>query len=123
MKDFDIRFNLHPLTGDIVVKKDEDAIRQSLRSIIMHIPGERRLAYKFGVGINTALFELLDIFSAEFLRKKIMSEIIQYETRINLLDVQLIQVKEENFLYIQITYNYKNGGQVSKYNLKLERLG
>lgn len=121
MKDIDFRFNLHPLTGDLVVKKDEDSIRQSLRSLIMHIPGERRLAYKFGVGINTVLFELLDRFSAEFVRKRIMSEIIEHETRINLLDLQLIQIKEENYLYIQMTYNYKNGGQTSKYNLKLTR--
>jgi len=56
--DIDIFFTRHPVTNDIVVKEDTDAIKRSLRNIILTNNFERPFKPNFGTNITRLLFEL-----------------------------------------------------------------
>lgn len=121
-KDIDFKFKLHPLTGDLIVKKNEAAIKQSLRSIVMTSVGERRLDNSFGSSVYNLLFENLDIFSTEFYRKRLLNNIARYEPRVQIIDVQLIENLQSNALFVQIDYTPKFGGEVQQFSVSLERV-
>ena len=121
MKDFDLRFRLHPITGDLVVRKETNAITQSLRSILMHKSGDRRLNPEFGVGIGALLFENVDHFQIEYMKKQILTDISVYEKRIAVVDLTFTMVDGENALDISIYYKLKKGGRIEEFSLTLER--
>lgn len=109
------------MTGDLVVKKGKDAIRQSLRSIVLTSIGERRLDDLFGVGIYDSLFEPLDFFEIEYLKKRMIQNITLYERRIKLVQADLVLNQSDNSLMVNILYTNINGGQTQKFDLTLER--
>ena len=57
-KDINLSFKRHPVTNDLVVIKNEDAIKQSVKNIIFTILGEKPFLPLFGSKLNSALFEL-----------------------------------------------------------------
>ena len=121
-KDIDIRFTIHPLTGDLVIKNLDGSINQSLRSIILTGRGQRRLEPLYGVGINDLLFEQLDMFGTEYYVKRIKQNVFLYEPRIKLINMNMVENPAENSLSINLNYVMVSGGQPQNYNLTLERL-
>ena len=58
-KDLDIFFTPHPVTGDITVKTDTDAVRRSVRNISPNqYKYERPFKPNFGGSLRDMLFEL-----------------------------------------------------------------
>jgi phage baseplate assembly protein W len=47
----------NPFTGDLVLIKDQSAIQQAFKNIILTSPGERPLEYFFGTDIYNIVFE------------------------------------------------------------------
>jgi hypothetical protein len=47
----------NPFTGDLSLKKDQNAIQESVRNIILTTIGERPFDNEFGTNINSILFE------------------------------------------------------------------
>jgi len=120
-KDIDFRFKLHPLTGDLVVKEDEESIRQAMKCIILSTVNDRPLnVNQMGVGVNNLLFENFDPFRVNWLNEKIRINLETFEPRVNLLDVSVNQTNTT--LDVAISYSLRRGGIKSEYNLTLERV-
>ncbi len=47
----------NPFTGDLSIKKDQNAIQESVRNIVLTAIGERPFDRSFGTNIYTVLFE------------------------------------------------------------------
>lgn len=118
-KDIDIRFKLHPQTGDLVIKEGEESIKQSLRTIILLTYGDRPLQ-NIGVGLGQMLFENFNIFLSSWLEKNITLNVETYEQRVNLQ--QVIVNENDTSLMVNILYTMKQGGKPSEFNLTLERI-
>ena len=56
--DFDIDFNKNIFTNDVSIKKDRNSIQQSVKNIILTMPGEKPFNRSFGIGMHQLLFEL-----------------------------------------------------------------
>ena len=54
-KDISLSFDPHPVTKDLPVLKNENAIRRSVRNLVQTIPGER--FFNSILGIKVALLE------------------------------------------------------------------
>ena len=93
-KDLKVSFKPHPVTGDLMVAKDDAAIKQAVVNLIMTIPGERPFINKLGSSLNTLLFEPLDFAVASQIESEIRLVLRQFEPRINVTDLQV----EPNFL-------------------------
>ena len=102
-------FTKNPITGDISVKKDSDAIKQSLKNLVLMDAFDK----PFDPDLNTGLRDLLFENFPDPIRKTIITEkleyiINKYEPRVQLEDVQVQNFDDEHVLGIQITYKIVN---------------
>ena len=56
--DLDLFFNAHPITKDITVKTDTDAIKRSVKNIVLTNYYERPFKPSLGGGVRNLMFEL-----------------------------------------------------------------
>jgi len=82
-KDFSLTFKKHPITDDLQVVKDENAIKQSVRSLLLTNKGERLFNSNIGTRLRELLFEPLDYASSNTIQEEIFSVLQEYEPRIS----------------------------------------
>jgi predicted component of type VI protein secretion system len=118
-------FTSNPVTGDISVKKNIDAIKQSLRNLMLMKKFDKPFDPKLDVGLNEVLFENFpDPILKDIISKKIEYIISVYEPRIKLQNVEVQSVYEQNLLQIDITFTLKNQAteEVQNLQINLERI-
>ena len=103
-KDISMSFETNPLNDDLVSLSDTSAIARSIRNIVFTSPGEKFFQPDFGSKISESLFEIVDDASAITIRDEIRSSIINYEPRVNLLDVLVNPNPDENEMNVTIKY-------------------
>ena len=59
-KDISLSFEPHPITKDLQILKNENAIRRSVRNIVETIPTERFFNSILGSDVRGSLFEFVD---------------------------------------------------------------
>ena len=104
-KDINLSFKRHPVTNDIIVLKDEDAIKRSVKNIIFTILGEKPFDSLFGSRVNSALFELTTDFSEIQVEDEIRSSLIRYEPRINNIQVTVTIQPDSNEMNCTAQYD------------------
>ena len=57
-KDINLSFKRHPVTNDIIMLKNEDAIKRAVQNLVRTQIGERFFNTKLGTRITSSLFEL-----------------------------------------------------------------
>ena len=70
-KDISLSFNMHPITKDLTVLKNEDAIKRSIRNIVQTIPSERFFNPNFGSEVKSSLFEFVDFGTSSVIEQQI----------------------------------------------------
>lgn len=121
-KDFDLSFSRHPLTNDIAIKSDINAINQSLRSLLNTNYYERPFQPRIGSNIKRILFEPADPITISDLKQAIRDTISNYEPRVNLIEVIVEDQSERNSYLIQLIYNINNREEPVSLAVILERL-
>ena len=104
-KDISMTFQSNPLSNDLIILKNENAIARSVRNIIFTVPGEKVFDPDFGTDINASLFELLDETSAVVIKEQIEYSLETYEPRIRLLDVIVVPDFEGSGYDVEISYS------------------
>ena len=69
--DVDIMFTAHPVSKDVTTKKDADAVKRSVRNILLTNNYERPFKPNFGANLRGKLFDLQGIGA----HKKIVDDI------------------------------------------------
>jgi phage baseplate assembly protein W len=87
-KDISMSFQVNPLNYDLIALKNESAIARSIRNIVFTLPGEKFFDQDFGSRVSRTLFENVDEISASIIRDEIRNSIINYEPRVELIDIQ-----------------------------------
>ena len=92
--DVDIDFNKNEFIGDVAVKKDRNAVRQSVMNIIMTRKGEKPFNRNFGVGLHDLLFENLTLLDVAGLENRIAAQFDMFEPRaaIERLEVDMDEI-------------------------------
>ena len=106
-KDLDLNFDVNPLTGDIGKKKGIDAIKQSLKNILLYNIFEKPYSTQFDIGIRNLLFENRGKGFETYLRSRINILIKSYEPRVVLNDVVVKSGRDENSVSISVYYTAK----------------
>ena len=65
-KDLSFTFKINPLKKDLVLLKDENAIKRALLNLFSYRKGEKFFNSSFGSGIPDLLFEPFDFATAGF---------------------------------------------------------
>ena len=103
-KDISMSFESNPLNDDLVSLSDTTAIARSLRNIVFTSPGEKFFNPDFGSRISESLFENVDEVSALAIEDEIMSSIINFEPRVNLLNTNVVPNPDDNEMNVTIEY-------------------
>ena len=103
-RDISLSFKRHPITNDVTVLKNEDAIKKSVINLIRTKVGERFFNDILGTSVGDTLFEL-DTFDNDVLREEIITLLKNYEPRIELTNVFTETQTDTNDLLIQINYD------------------
>ena len=104
-KDISLSFNRHPVTNDVTVLKNEDAIKKSVINLCRTRINERFFNELLGTSIEDSLFELNADDIASFLEREITVLLKNYEPRIRLTNVRAESAVDSNELLIRIEYD------------------
>ena len=104
-KDFSIQMRVNPNTEDFTVVKNENAIKQSVRNLVLTGMGERPFQPKTGSRLRQLLFEPYDVFLAQDIKEEIINVVKRLEPRINVRQVRVFNDPEdENNLRVEFDY-------------------
>ena len=88
-KDLSMTFKVNPLNNDLIGLKNETAIARSVRNIILTEPGEKFFDENYGSRVSKLLFENVDEITASEIRDEIEYSIVNYEPRVNLINIEI----------------------------------
>ena len=109
-KDISLSFDPHPVTKDLPVLKNENAIRRSVRNLVQTIPGERFFNPILGSGVRGLLFDFIDVATADSVREEILTTIENFEPRVNNVKVQVDPRPDDNSFDITIFFDIVGQG-------------
>ena len=104
-KDISLSFTRHPVTNDVTILKNEDAIKKSVINLCRTRLTERFFNDLLGTSIEDSLFELNNGEIAGSLEEEIKVLLQNFEPRINVTDVIVDTETDPNGLYISVRYN------------------
>ena len=104
-KDINLSFKRHPVTNDVMTIRDEDAIKRSVKNIIFTILGEKPFIPQFGSVINESLFDLNTNLSEIRITDEIKSSLINYEPRIDNIEVTVQVSPDRNEMNCTVQYD------------------
>ena len=121
-KDFDISMSRHPLTNDVGVKTDVNAINQSIRNLLYTSYYERPFQPLVGSNLRTILFEPADTITKNDLKQAITSIIGNYEPRVTLENLIIVDLSDKNAYRVTIVYKININQEPIELNVVLKRL-
>ena len=103
-KEINLSFKRHPVTNDVVVIRDEDAIKRSVKNIIFTILGEKPFEPNFGSVISESLFDLSTSLNEIRVSDEIKQSLLNYEPRIDNIDVTVTVTPDTNEMNCTVQY-------------------
>ena len=104
-KDISLTFNRHPVTDDIGVFTNENAIKRAVTNLVRTRIGERFFESLLGSAVEDSLFEQADPDNAQVLEDDIRLLLENFEPRIKRVDVRVIYPLDTNELTVTINYD------------------
>lgn len=120
--DLDLDFIPHPTTKDVVKKTGEDAIKRSVRNLILTNFYDRKFQHYIGSNTYKLLFEPINPLIVNFLRDAIFEVLGTYEPRVAINTVKVSVDADNNGYNVTIEYIIKNNDRPVTINLFLERI-
>jgi phage baseplate assembly protein W len=119
--DLDLNFTAHPVTGDINIRYDADAIKASVKNLVLTQNYERPFHSEIGSPINSLLFDLTTPLLVVSLHRIITDLINNHEPRVNLTEVVVNVSADNNSVYVSIYFTILNTLKPITLDLILER--
>jgi len=120
-KDLDFSFTAHPVTGDVSRKYDENAIKASVKNLILTSNYERPFHSEIGSPIRRLLFDLPSPMFVFSMKRAITDVIYNYEPRVELIDVIVKDNLDQNEVVVTIEFKIVNTERPLSLELILER--
>ena len=104
-KDINLSFKPHPVTKDLTILKNANAIKRSVRNLVETIPRERFFNPNLGTDIRSSLFDFCDFGTASTIQSQIEITIDNFEPRIENLDVEVLPRPDRNEFEVNIFFD------------------
>ena len=128
-KDLDLSFAVRPasvtgpISGDVYVKKDAAAVKQSIKNLLLTNFFEKPFKPFFGGNLTGLLFELSTTPELAYqLKDRIIKSIQTYEPRAKVLDVSTILAEDYNSLNVTIVFQVVNSTEIITFTTTVSRL-
>lgn len=120
--DFTTQFLQHPVSGDVARITDFEAIRRSIKNLLLTDKYERLLDPRIGANIRRTLFEPMDGATATVIQNYIRETIVNYEPRARLEDVIVVPDYDNNLYTVTIYFSVRFSEEVQRVDLFLTRI-
>ena len=119
--DLDFNFTAHPVTGDVARRFDENAVKASIKHLLMTGHYEKPFHSEIGSPLRKLLFELATPMTIISMERAIRDVINNYEPRANLIDVKVFDNLDNNAVAVTIVFSIINTTSPIRLDLVLER--
>jgi len=120
--DLDLNFLPNPTTKDVVVLTGNDAIKRSIRNLMLTNYNDRLFNSKIGSNLTALLFENINPITAAQIDTAIRDCIRNFEPRVSVISVDVSVDPDNNGYNVRLQYNIINQNQPVAINLFLERI-
>lgn len=112
---------VNPISGDLAVKRDEEAVKESIKNLILTDRGERLMQPYIGGNIRAMLFENNTPAVIKMIQERIRTTIETYEPRASLIDVNVLSSIDDNTVKVDIYFYINNVAEPIALTVFLER--
>jgi len=120
--DIDLSFIKNPHTGDISIRRGENAIKGAVRNLIMTKHYERLFHSEVGSSVNGLLFENPSPGVAAILRQEVTDVIQNFEPRAEILSVDVDFSPDRHSVDISIVFRIINTIEPIRLEFTLKRV-
>lgn len=107
-RDIDMAFRVNPFTNDVYTKNNEEAVKNSIKNLILTQHYERPFHPEIGSPVYGLLFEPFTPIIKNTLEKSIETVIETFEPRARLINVSVTDKPDENSLDVRIDFRINN---------------
>tara|TARA_Y100001954_G_scaffold195541_1_gene211509 strand:- start:148 stop:552 length:405 start_codon:yes stop_codon:yes gene_type:complete len=105
-KDINLSFSPHPVTKDLTVLRNDNAIKRSVRNIVQTIPTERFFNSILGSDVRDLLFDnFIDFGTASAIEDQIKISIENFEPRVDNLEVNVEPRPDQNEFEVNVIFD------------------
>ena len=120
--DLDLNFRSHPFTKDILLKKGDNSIKQSVKNLVLTRKGEKPFHPEIGSHIYTHLFDNMTVDTVVNIKTTIEDVINTYEPRVVLSSVDVTANPDQNSYDVTIVFRLINESDPITVEFFIERL-
>ena len=121
-RDLDLNFTIHPVKKDINVYRNEFAIINSIKNLVLTNHYDRPFQPEIGSNIRRLLFEQVDSITAAQIEREITEVIGNFEPRAQVSRVNAVPSPDENLYKIRLEFFIINSSEPITINFFLERI-
>jgi len=119
--DLDLRFLPNPVTGDIAMSYNEQAVIRSIQNILYTSPYEKLFDPTVGSGIPALLFEPVSPLTASSIEDEIVRLISNYEPRATIYQLNVSANADQDSFQVSLYVFIGNNTTPTAINLILQR--
>jgi phage baseplate assembly protein W len=119
--DIDFTFTKKPVTGDVALSYDTQAVLRSVRNLLSTRYYERPFNPNLGSNVDALLFEMVSPLTAASLETEIRNTIENYEPRARINDIVVSAQPDNNAYSVTLSFYVENATIPTTVTLLLER--
>jgi phage baseplate assembly protein W len=120
--DLNLNFTKNPATKDIAKLTDVEAVKRSVRNLVLTNRFERPFHPEIGSSVRDLLFENVSPLTAVLLKDRIAEVINNFEPRVGLVDVIVNDQADRNEYVVTISFYVLNSPEPTDVTVYLQRL-
>ena len=119
--DLDLRFTIQPVTKDISLSFDEQAVIRSIKNLLLTKPYERLFQPDLGSEIDALLFEPISPLTGNLLKNEIIRTINNYEPRATIASIDINAYPDQDGYSVAMFFYIGNNTTPTGINIILQR--
>ena len=120
--DFAKNMMVSPVTDDLARKIDEEAVKESIRNLVLTDRGERLFNRRLGCDVRRLLFENIAADTFLLCKEMITETIVNYEPRANLVGVDVSGRPDSDTVIITVVFTIINKEESIVLKMTVERV-
>lgn len=120
--DLDLDFLPNPITRDVPLKYDVEAVKRSIKNLVFTNKYERPFKPEIDSGINRLLFENFNTIRVVTIQSRIEDVIRNYEPRVTEVSVKMTDSVDRHTIIIDIIFRVRNIPQLESLRIELQRV-
>lgn len=119
--DFKKDMEKSPVSSDLTVNKDEEAVKEAIKNLLLTDRGERLMQPNLGGHLKAMLFENITPGVLKTIEDQVRTTLDIYEPRAELLDVTVSSLVDDNTVRVRVEFMIRNQSNPISVDVFLER--